>query len=113
MRSSGFSVGGGPSVPDLTLRRLAGASADGFLAPTHSPQKKRCSTPDGPGHWAEGSDELAVNGLPMTPMLVVLSHTLPTVETCPGPLISGTASTWIGPWPCRSVPVATESGTVF
>src|SRR5437773_2605217 len=97
MWSSGFSDGGRHSVFELTRRRFAGSSADGFLAATQSPKKNRCSTPEGPGHWADGSDELAVNGLPMTPMLVVFIHTLPTVETCPGPLMSGTASIWIEP----------------
>src|SRR5262245_43391251 len=93
MRSSGASDGGRHSVDWDTRRSVVRSGASGFFAPTHSVQKPMYWTPDGPGHWPEGSAEFAVKGLPMTPMFVVLIQTLPAVETqVPGPLMSGTAS---------------------
>src|SRR5688572_27071562 len=113
MRSSGRSDGGRHSVLWLTRRTCAGSVASGFLAATNRPMKNRYSTPDGPGHWAEGSDDWAVKGLPRTPMFVVFIHTLPAVETRPGPLISGTACVPRGPPPPVDEPPPMEvpSGT--
>src|SRR5689334_19596716 len=63
-----------------------------FFAAIHMTQKPMYWTPDGPGHWPEGSAELPGNGLPKKPKLVDLIHTLPAVETqAPGPLMSGGA----------------------
>src|SRR6266513_3094299 len=96
MWSSGSSAGGGHSSPELTRRRDTGSPGliDGSTAPTATDWKNRYSTPDCPGHWAEGSLDVAKNGFPFTPKLVTFSTTLPTVSTAPCPNTSGAA---IGP----------------
>src|SRR5262249_30274101 len=75
------------------------------------PAKNRYSMPEAPGHWAEGSLDVLVKGLPTMPMLVTFIHTLQNVLTLPGPKISGTA---LGPRPPgERTPRLEASGTAF
>src|SRR5580765_2604123 len=96
MWSSGASVGGRHSIPELTRRRDTGSpgAIDGSTAPTAMVWANRYSVPDWPGHWPDGSLEVFMNGLPLKPKLVTFWTTLPTVSTAPCPKTSGTA---VGP----------------
>ncbi len=93
MWSSGLSVGGRHSSPELTRRRDTGSPGliPGFTPPTAIVWANRYSTPDWPGHCPEGSLEVFMNGLPLKPKLVIFCTTLPTVSTAPCPKMSGTA----------------------
>src|SRR5262249_46365796 len=69
-----------------------GSVAVGLTAPTASAMALRYSTPEWPGHCADGSDDVFVNGLPSTPTFTTFICTAPTLSTEPGPKRSGTAS---------------------
>src|SRR5262245_1527943 len=92
MWSLGSSVGGRHSVPELTRDARKGSLAVGSVAPTARTIALRYSTPEGPGHWPEGSDDRFVKGLPITPKLVIFIWTSPARSTAPGPEMSGTAA---------------------
>src|SRR5580765_3897868 len=87
MRSAGWSDAGAHSLPKLTWR--PGPGTNGPTAATASWIEFRYSTPEAPGHCAEGSLETFVNGFPSTPLFVTFMNSLPAVSTWPGPTMSG------------------------
>src|SRR5262245_49063183 len=112
MRSDGSRLGGRHSVLWLTRRSSAGSFTVASLAPIHRPTKNRYSTPEAPGHCADGSLDCAVNGLPRMPMFVLFIHTLATVDTLPGPTMSGASDGCTSPVPPRvpGLPACGHSG---